>query len=104
MPENQPVIPELMLVLVNVFDQFGQPCAAAKVTVHVAANPAIVETVAVVNVRNIAHTEVNGQARLNLYQGQTYQFTITYKRYPPIVISRTIPTTGDSFVVTQTVA
>ena len=103
-PIDGPEDPSLIPVLVNLFTQFGEPCVAAKVAVEVIGDPAIASLAALTNVDNISHTGSNGQARINLYRGQVYRFTITYKRYPPIVLLRTLPTTGDSFVVTQVVS
>ena len=103
-PIDGPEDPSLIPVLVNLFTQFGEPCVAAKVVVEVIGDPAMASLAALTNVDNISHTGTNGQARINLYRGQVYRFTITYKRYPPIVLLRTLPTTGDSFVVTQVVS
>lgn len=103
-PIGEPEDPSLIPVLVNLFTQFGEPCIAAKVVVEVIGDPAIASLAALTNVDNISHTGTNGQARINLYRGQQYRFTITYKRYAPIVLLRTLPTTGDSFVVTQVVS
>ena len=103
-PIDGPEDPSLIPVLVNLFTQFGEPCVAAKVVVEVIGDPAMASLAALTNVDNISHTGTNGQARINLYRGQTYRFTLTYKRYPSIVLLRTLPTTGDSFVVTQVIS
>jgi len=100
---SPPDSPDLIPVLVNVFNQLGKPCRDAKVVVEVVGAPAFAGDAVLTNVDNVAHTLASGQARIDLYRNQTYQFTITYKRYPPITILRKLPQSGLSYVVTQVV-
>jgi len=101
---EEPDSPELANTLINVFSQFGVPLQGAKVVAEVTGDPAIANSAVLVNVVDNATTSSTGQARLQLYRGQSYRFTITYQRFSPIVLTRLVPVSGGNFVVTAAVS
>jgi hypothetical protein len=102
-PGGMPADASLILAVLRVRDQVGNPCVAAKVEIEVAGNPAISDDKLLINTPNPVFTDSQGQAVIPVYRGQRYTYRATYRRFAPAELTRTAPTAGDSFVVTLAV-